>query len=593
MDKTIVISVFVVAGIAIMYSFWMSLSDTRVTVKQVSVQETYDYIIVGGGTAGSVIGSRLSEDINVTVLILEAGNHHETYPDIKDPSKAMFLQHSAVDWNYMSAEDSSFNGLRGHTHFITSGRVLGGSSAINYNIYVRGSPFHFDEWVTTYGGDGWGYKDMLPYFKKCESMEIERFKNSDYHGVNGPIAVSELPVPEVVYNVFLTAAKQLGYDEVDYNGQSQSGFGPIQYSIRNGQRSSASSEYLNINLIDQRQNVDISVNSVVTKIDIIDKVARGVYFIKNNKKQYVKIKREIIVSAGALKSPQVLMLSGIGPQKHLKELNIPVVVDVPVGLKLNNHVAVAVHVKCDISVLHNADEEDLISKIGSFLFGASEYGPFVTNGFLHTDPAAIGKEKPDLQMVLTQTIFDTTGLYNYDQSVRDIMRKSYQNETGFTAIIFLTQPKSFGNVKLNTADPFDHPRVHINQLSNDADVKALTKGIRLLEKITLTDSLKELKPDLGINEHSFCSDHVFKSDEYWECFIRYTAFISHHYSTTCRMGPAEDQSSVVDLSLKVKGVDNLRVCDASVFPSVTTGNTYAPVLAVAEKLADMIKNKAT
>ncbi|KAL4228095.1 hypothetical protein ACF0H5_013530 [Mactra antiquata] len=369
------------------------------------VKAEYDYIIVGSGSAGSVLGSRLSED-NVTVLILEAGNHFDTNSNIHIPAFMTGLFQTDVDWNYHSeSETNVYLGLVGQSAISPRGRTLGGTSAINYCTFVRGSPILFDEWVNKYGCEGWGYKDLLPYFKKLEDVKIPELRNSEYRGTGGPIAVSVQSI-STLDQYYLAAGKEMGYDIVDHNGPSQSGFSNIQFSIRDGVRSSTGLEYLG--KIGRRSNLDISVNSFVTKVDIEEKHAKGVFFIKNGQKQYVKAKKEIVLSAGTINSAQILMLSGIGPKKHLETLGIPVIADLPVGKKLHEHFGVILSASIDKPL--NVPGEvfgSLWSKIQYSLFGTGPlaFAHSVSQAFVHIDKTKIGREKPDAQIMLSGSIF--------------------------------------------------------------------------------------------------------------------------------------------------------------------------------------------
>ncbi|XP_053373030.1 oxygen-dependent choline dehydrogenase-like [Mercenaria mercenaria] len=311
------------------------------------IRDEYDYVIVGAGSAGSILASRLSEGANYSVLLLEAGEHFDYDQNMHIPVLTSQFVNSNLAWHYQSeTEKEMFLGLKNQTSLLNRGRVLGGSSSINACIYARGSPFDFEEWEMKYRCNGWGYNDLLPYFKKAEDIQIPSLKTSDYHGTGGPIAVSASPFSQLS-KYFIDAGKEMGYMETDYNGKSQTGFSRVQNTVRNGVRSSTGLEYLG--KPGKRQNFDIATNSFVTKIQIKEKVATGVYFIKQGRKQFVKAKRDVIVSAGAFNSPQLLMLSGIGPKSHLQDLDIPLVQDLPVGDKFDDHINIIIPINQSIS----------------------------------------------------------------------------------------------------------------------------------------------------------------------------------------------------------------------------------------------------
>ncbi|WAR21890.1 SDH-like protein [Mya arenaria] len=439
---------------------------TITSVKVVDVvYDEYDYIIIGSGSAGSILATRLSEDRDSSVLLLEAGETLVKKPIFYEPWRYIQLLNSTYDWTYLTVpQRNACLGMKDRSCFWPRGRVVGGSSSINVMQYTRGSPLDFDEWKAN-GCKGWGFKDVLPYFLKSEDMLMSEFKDSKYHNVGGPLAVSGGDVTPLA-QVYREAARELGYTISDYNGETQEGFNKIQYNIRNGERSMPGTEML-MGL--DRKNLHISANSHVSKIDIQNKEAKGVWFYKNGRKVYVRATREVIVSAGTVGTPQLLMLSGVGPRKHLEEMNITVVADLPVGENLQDHekVSVCVGIKQPLSIT-----------------------PSVLNSWTNW---------------LRKNIF-------------------YYND----------------------------------------------------------DVAKEMAP---------ASEEAH--DAYWECIVRHTAVTQYHPTSTCKMGPDDDKSAVVDLHLRVKGVGRLRVGDASVFPSVTSGNVNAPTMMIAEKAADFIRGVNT
>ncbi|XP_045167550.1 L-sorbose 1-dehydrogenase-like [Mercenaria mercenaria] len=586
MEGTQFIAVFVLI-IAVGYMFFGSEKSVSVVVE--NVKDEYDFIVIGAGSAGSVIASRLSEKNNVSVLVLEAGGHYDRDPIINVPMYWFSYLKSDFAWDFKSEpQNESFLGLSGRKGSMNRGKLLGGTGSINACLYTRGSPFDFDEWETKNGCKGWGYKDLLPYFKKAEDIRINKLMKSEFHGTGGPIAVSE-PVVTPLKEIFIKAGREMGYEENDYNSNVQSGVSAAQLTIRNGVRSSTGQEYLV--KIGKRKNLDLSLNSHVTKIDINNKVAKGVYFIKNGRKHYVRTRRDVIVSTGALNSPQLLMLSGIGPKAHLQDLGIPLIQDLPVGQTFDDHVGIT------LSATINQTLSVTKERIGSHwsaveysLFGTGPYSSSLTEStaFFHINKTMQGKARPDIQFILIGCMVSGNEIFNFNDSVADEIHCRIRDLPGFSVNILLLHPKSVGKVTLKSTDPFDSPIFELNHFSKEQDIEELLAGIRLFEVFTSTEIMKSIGTDISINKASFCSHHEFRSDDFWKCMIRHVGVNFSHTTSTCKMGPGNDQTSVVDLELKVHGIKGLRVCDASVLPTVTSGNPNAPIIAVAEKAADII-----
>ncbi|XP_052257319.1 glucose dehydrogenase [FAD, quinone]-like [Dreissena polymorpha] len=587
----VVLTCFVLA-LALYFAYRQG--DPMHNVLQGHTDEEYDYIIVGAGSAGSVVAARLAEDSDNKVLLLEAGGHYSERPSFfQSPLMWAMGLKTEYDWEYYTKpqEKSSF-GLKGQRSYWPRERVLGGTSCINGVQYTRGILFDFDEWEAA-GCTGWGYKEVLPYFLKSEDIHIESLKSSPYHSQGGPIAVSYGHVTELNEHI-LKAGQRLGYDVTDYNAKDQHGFSTVPKSLRDGVSARSGLEYIGKK---QMRNLHVSLQSFATKIQIdkSDKTAKGVYYIKHGSKFYVKARREIIISGGTINTPQLLLLSGIGPSDHLKEKNIPVITDLPVGQNLQDHLYIPLlsHINQSLSITID-DVESYWMKLRFSLQGKGIYSTSTldTSAFLHLVNPNVGKRYPDIQMIFEATLYSSNVL-NYEDYIAHALLNSDAKQHGFTSAICLTRPFSRGQITLKSNDPFDHPTIDPKYLEDERDVNTLIGGIRVWEKLMETPEMKALGVDIDRMKMPFCSKHKFRSDEYWECLIRHIGISMYHHSGTCKMGPIEDHSTVVDPELRVKGIQGLRVADASVFPNVTSGNINAPVIMVGEKAADLIIGKDT
>ena len=550
----------------------------------------YDYIVIGGGSAGSVVASRLSEDTDKKVLLLEAGGHYDEHPLFHVPLDWLKLEKTEHDWEYYTEpQNVSCLGLKERRSYWPRGKVLGGSHILNAMQYTRGSKYEYNEWAAN-GCTGWSYKDVLPYFKKSEDIQIAELKSSKYHGVGGPMAVSgggSTPLADL----YLKAGQEMGYKITDYNGEDQEGFNKIQITVRNGVRSSTGLEFLG-NTAD-RANLHIAIRSFVTKIEIQDKTAVGVHVIRNGRKRFIRSRKEVILSAGGINSPQILMLSGIGPKDHLKEHGIHVKADLPVGQNLQDHQRLFLFSKINKSISITADvKESFMTKLKYNLFGRGPLAISGTDGsgFFYIDKANRGKTTADIQFILSMTYFDLrVDYHNYKDEVLKEYFAEHPNVEGFNMIMSVTHPKSKGTIKLRSSDPFDYPILDPQYLTDQRDVYDFIAGVRMWEKFIETPTMQSIGASVDQTKLSFCSQHIFRSDAYWECFVRHMAITIYHHSSTCKMGAESDPTAVVDPKLRVKGIKRLRVVDASILPNVTSGNINAPVIMAAEKLSDMIR----
>lgn len=447
------------------------------------------------------------------------------------------------------------------------------------------------------GNPGWSFDDVLPYFKKIENYQIP---NSDpnFYGSSGPVTVSYVNYKSFLSTAFIDAMKELGLPEINYNGKKQIGVSHIQSTTKNGYRISSNRAY--IDPIKTRQNLHIQPATFVTKILIDEgkKIATGVEFYHDKKLRTVRATREVIISAGAINSPQLLMLSGIGPSEHLAEKEIKTIVDLPVGHNLIDHVGPTFAFKTSGLKMPKEEIESSTSGLSYFLSGS---GPFTMIGgceslaFFDSNDFTNPDAYPDLEILqLAGALHDNKEMkknFNFkDELYEKVFQPLEDNKTtAFTLGSFILRPKSRGEIKLKTKNPFDHPLIYPNYYSDPEDVKLSMSLINRILSLEKTEAFKKLNATHHITAPPDCMNFKYGSDMYWECYIRHYSHTIYHYSGTCKMGPSSDKSSVVDARLRVLGIKNLRVADASIMPEIVSGHPNAAVFMIAEKVADMIK----
>ena len=532
-----------------------------------AAREEFDYIIVGAGSAGCVLANRLTEDADVRVLVLEAGpQDHSLF--IHMPSAFAYpLAGKKYNWHYESEPEPFMNGRRMHC---PRGHVIGGSSSINGMVYIRGHAFDYDAWAQRPGLESWSYFHCLPYFKKSET----RLKGGDdYRGSSGPLFVTTAQCRNPLYQAFIEAGRQAGYPVTgDMNGHQQEGLGPMDRTTYKGRRWSTARAYLRP-AQKRGQNLEVRSRSLVTRILFDKQKAVGVEYARNGQIETARAAREVILSAGAISSPQMLMLSGIGDASALKAFAIPVVQHLPgVGENLQDHLEAYVQYECKQPItLYGATNPLAKLKIGMewILTGQGLGGTnhFEAGGFIRSEP---GVRHPDLQ-------------YHFLPMAASYDGESVAKGHGYQAHIGPMRPASHGYVKLASADPRRHPKILFNYMQSEQDRKEMRAGVRLTREIM---TQKAFDPFRGL-ELAPGSD--VKSDAEIDAFVRAKAESAYHPSCSCRMGT--DEMAVCDGRGRVHGVDGLRVVDASIMPDVISGNLNVPVIMMAEKIADDIRGR--
>ena len=563
-----------------------------------SLLPEYDFIIVGAGSAGCVIANKLSEIYKWNILLIEAGRQENYLMDI--PLLATLFQLTEANWNFKTEpSDNVCLGMDNKQCFYPRGKVVGGSSVINYMIATRGSKESYDNWEDM-GNTGWRYKDLLPYFLQIEDMTIpELAKDKTYHSTGGNLPISYAPYRTVLVDAFVEGGKQLGYQEVDYNGESQIGFSYLQTTTKNGTRWSASRAFLHP--IRKRKNFHLKKRSQVTKIlfDSENKTAYGVEFVQNNVKYVVHAKREVIISAGAINAPQLLMLSGIGPKEHLQDIGIPVIKDLKVGYNLMDHPGV-IGLAFTVNNSGGIVFEDMFSNGNSL----AEYLNFHTGPlsipagceglayFDTTRPVKNGGD-PDLEIMFFpgsiasyEVYYKTFGITDH---INEVVYKPIQNKHTWNAIPLTLKPRSRGRVMLKSKNPFDKPGIYHNFYEDPYDLEIQLKGIKKVLEISNTEAFQKFGSKLHDTPVPGCEDLKLGSDDYWICYIKHLSIAIWHLSGTCKMGPPSDPGAVVDDELRVYGIKGLRVADASIMPMVPAAHTNIPAMVIGMKCADMIR----
>eukprot|EP00095_Tigriopus_kingsejongensis_P012431 maker-scaffold924_size80766-snap-gene-0.16 protein:Tk12431 transcript:maker-scaffold924_size80766-snap-gene-0.16-mRNA-1 annotation:"glucose dehydrogenase" len=554
----------------------------------------YDYIVVGGGSAGCVLASRLSEYSHVSVLLLEAGGDGSLISNV--PGLLGVQLGSKVDWDFKTSPDGkTCLGMKRGQCSWHLGKVIGGGSTINGMVYTRGNKADFDHWASL-GNYGWSYEDVLPFFKKSEDQQNPYLaQDTRHHGVGGPMPVTDKRFRTPLAQAFLDGAKELGHKVGDVNGASQFRFTNIQANLEDGKRFSTAKAFLGS--AKDRPNLTIVLKAFVTKVVIKKDRAVGVIFKKDGHYHTVKSKREIILSAGSTGSPKLLLLSGVGPSKHLIHVGIPMKKDLPVGLNMQSQVGIG-----EISF---TVEKEVAFNVRRILYNPKVYatylktqtGPLTSisavegTGFLKSHYT--NSSWPDLELFFMSLHPSIDGGMAFQNSL-NLNDKQFsqfddiRSMDGYTIIPILLHPRSRGQIRLQSRDPMAPPIIEPHYFQDPQDVKILTEGIRRAIELGGTKAFRRFGARFHDTPNPFCRHLKFMSDQYWECAMRHFTYTTYHDSGTCRMGPYDDPWSVVDAKLKVHGIHGLRVADGSIMPEVTSAHTAAACVMIGEKAAHMI-----
>ena len=530
-----------------------------------SAGQTFDYVIVGAGSAGCVLANRLTEDGAARVLLVEAGGSDRSIFLQMPTGLAIAMTHPRYGWHYWTEPEPYLGGRRLHC---PRGRVLGGSSSVNGMAYVRGNALDYDAWAAG-GAAGWSYAEVLPYFRKAESFSGG---GDEYRGDSGPLHTARGRMANPLYRAFIEAGEQAGYARTaDMNGFRQEGFGPMDMTVHRGRRWSTANAYLRP--VVGRANLAVATRALVTRLLLEGRRVRGLEYRQGGAVRSVEARRAVILSTGPINTPQLLMLAGIGPAAHLREHGIDVIHDLPgVGGNLQDHLELYIQQACTRPVtLHAATGLLPKALIGvrwiTCKTGLGATNHFESGGFIRSRP---GVRWPDIQY----HFLPLAASYDMQQQIR---RHGYQAHAG------PMRSKSRGTVRLASADPRDPPRIRFNYMSHTDDWADMRACVRLTREIFAQPAFDPYRGE------ELAPGHAVENDADIDAFVRQTVQSAYHPCGTCKMGT--DRMAVVDPEGQVRGIEGLRVVDSSIMPTITTGNLNAPTIMIAEKAADAIRGR--
>uniref|UniRef100_W8BBI3 Glucose dehydrogenase (Acceptor) n=2 Tax=Ceratitis capitata TaxID=7213 RepID=W8BBI3_CERCA len=558
-------------------------------------EQGYDFVVVGAGSAGSVLASRLSENPAWRVLVLEAGGDPPQESEI--PSLLFSLEHTNVTWNYLTEHsEKACWGLVDRRCYWPRGKMIGGSGGLNGMLYVRGHRADYDSWAQA-GNQGWGWDDVLPYFERSV-----RPIGSATHA-QGYVTLNAFPVndPDIEQMIYAGTA-ELGIPRVHrFTDGSESGFSNLPGTIQNGRRMSTGKGYLAS--VARRPNLQVIKNARVTKLNFDDtgsRVRSVSFTIRDERQMRVSVGKELVLSAGVIESPKLLMLSGVGPAQHLRQLNIPLVRDLPVGDNLNDHVQVVTFLKINEHFARPLRAEDALDNTYNYLIHRrgplNSHGTASLTGFINT---LRNSPYPDVEFhhfMLRRG--DFAGLKTFLNGL-NIDDSTYRIQAQIRQVIavadvmgmfnVLATPKSSGNLRLHSTDYKQPPKLTHNYFSVPEDLATLLRAIRFQERLLGTAAYRALNVSFILPSIPECTAYVLQSDDYWLCYIKYFSCTTYHQSGTVKMAPESDKTSCVNPRLRLGGIDNVRVADASIMPIIPSANTNAATIMIAEKAVDFIR----